>query len=184
MTAPAGQSAPPPIRHHWWRLGFLLAVLISICTLLMAEWFYDYYPSKLGPAQPIAFSHRLHVTEKQLSCVYCHSGAFDTKHAGIPPLETCMNCHRRIIIDHPQIQNLREHYDAGQTIAWNRVNDLPDFVFFDHSAHLAAGKDCGHCHGDVAGMDRVYYYQKFEMGFCVQCHRDNNASHDCLTCHR
>jgi hypothetical protein len=182
-TSPPAKPPAGPVARYW-RAGWLVAVLSAVCIALLAEQFYCYYPSRMGPEQPIAFSHRLHFTDKTVNCLFCHSGALDTKHAGIPPLETCMTCHRQIITDHPQIENLRRHYEAGQPVAWERVNDLPDYVFFDHSAHLAAGKDCSQCHGDVAGMDRVYYYERFQMGFCVQCHRDNNASHDCLTCHR
>jgi predicted CXXCH cytochrome family protein len=108
----------------------------------------------------------------------------NTARSGVPPLETCLLCHSRIIVDHPEIVKLRAYYDAGKPVEWVRVNDLPDFVYFDHSAHVRAGFDCGRCHGDVAGMDRVWLVHDFQMGFCVQCHRDNGFSHDCLICHR
>jgi len=108
----------------------------------------------------------------------------NTPHSGVPPVETCLLCHSRIIVDHPEIVKLRAYYDQGKPVKWARVNDLPDFVYFDHAAHIGAAFDCGRCHGDVAGMDRVWYVHDFQMGFCVQCHRDNNVSHDCLTCHR
>ena len=69
-------------------------------------------------------------------------------------------------------------------MVWERVNWLPEFVYFDHSMHLMRGVDCGHCHGDVSRMDRVAPARKFQMGFCIQCHRDNNVTHDCFVCHR
>ncbi len=151
----------------------------------MALAYYYYFPTELGPAQPIPFSHRFHVDTKKLSCLMCHSGAVNTDRAGVPPLETCMLCHKRIIVTNPWIQSLREHYDAGVPIEWVHANNrVPEFVYFSHQRHVRSGIDCGTCHGDVAHMDRVYTPIRIQMGFCVQCHRDNNFSHDCLVCHR
>jgi hypothetical protein len=146
--------------------------------------YYLYYPTVAGPQQPIPFSHRFHAGEKQISCLMCHTGAVDTPRAGLPPLETCMLCHKRIITTYPQIKELREHYEAGQPIEWVRVNHLPEFVYFNHEAHIRRGVDCSKCHGDVSAMDRVVPSPELLMGFCVQCHRDENVSHDCLVCHR
>jgi len=101
------------------------------------------------------------------------------------PVETCMLCHKRIIITHPQIQRLRKYYDDREPIPWERVNSLSEFVFFNHQRHVRAGFDCGRCHGDIANMDRVKPVVNLNtMGFCVQCHRDEEYSHDCLICHR
>ena len=164
----------------WW----LVAVLLLAVAGVTAWEYYHYFPRQLGPAQPIAFSHRVHVTDKQLNCLFCHSGALDTPRATVPPLETCLLCHSRILTQYPEIVKLRQAYEAGRPVAWVRVNDLPDYVFFDHERHVRGGIDCGQCHGDVAAMDRVTSVQPFEMGFCVQCHRDRGYSHDCLVCHR
>ncbi len=95
-----------------------------------------------------------------------------------------MLCHERIIIHHPYIEKLRSIYYSGGTISWVRVNQVPDFVFFNHSVHFRSGFDCGKCHGNVAQMDRVIQSVQLQMGFCVQCHRDNNFSVDCYICHR
>lgn len=165
-----------------------LATALGIAALLLAAFaaWAGYYPWRyqIGPEQPIAFSHRVHVNTKNISCVMCHTGVFDTPRAGIPPLETCMLCHERIITAHPQIVNLRSHYDAREPVKWTRVNDLRDYVYFNHQRHIQRGFDCGRCHGDVGAMDRVALVQPFKMGFCVECHRQNNYSVDCLTCHR
>ncbi len=95
-----------------------------------------------------------------------------------------MLCHERIITHHPYIKVLREHYEGNRPVEWVRVNDLPEFAYFSHQMHLYRGVDCGRCHGDVKGMDRIALAQSFKMSFCVQCHRDNQVSHDCLACHR
>jgi hypothetical protein len=163
----------------------LLTVSLVVVVAATAAGYYWYYPSGLGVAQPIPFSHRFHVTEKKLSCFFCHTGAISTERAGVPPVETCMLCHSRIIIHHPEIAKLRRHYDQRQPVEWNRVTTfIPEFIYFNHSAHIRAGFDCSRCHDDVAGMDRVSPAHEITMGFCVQCHRDQNASHDCLMCHR
>jgi hypothetical protein len=95
-----------------------------------------------------------------------------------------MLCHERVIVAFPKIRDLREHYDTGTPVEWNQVNRLPEYVYFSHERHIRSGVDCGRCHGNVVGMDRIVQPQEFTMGMCVQCHRDNNASHDCLRCHR
>jgi hypothetical protein len=140
--------------------------------------------AKIGPVQPIPFSHRVHATDKKISCVFCHSGSIDTDVAGIPPLETCMLCHSKIIIHYPPIAQLRNHYNSKVPVEWVRINVLQEFVFFSHQTHIQSGVDCGKCHGDVAGMDRVVMKKPFTMGVCIQCHRDTQVSYDCLMCHR
>lgn len=158
-----------------------VVVLLSAITLVL---FGVVYPRGLGPQQPIPFSHRVHVQTKKISCLMCHTTVTQGRHAGIPPLQTCLLCHQRIITTYPHIVELRQAFAKGQPIVWQRVNWVPEFVYFDHSLHLRQGIDCGACHGDVTGMDRVVAVRKFEMGFCIRCHREKNATHDCLGCHR
>ncbi len=161
-------------------LSVIGGLVILYMVLLYAYWF----RSGIGPKQPIPFSHRIHATEKRLSCVFCHYGAIDTDVAGIPPLETCMLCHSKIIIHYPQIVDLRQHYYDKVPVEWVRINVLQEFVFFSHQTHIQSGVDCGKCHGDVKQMDRIEMKKSFQMGFCVQCHRDTKVSHDCWMCHR
>ena len=171
------------------RIGtfFSLAALLAgavLVLLVLIYWAYrSYYPALAGPEQPIPFSHRVHATNKQVSCFMCHTGAAAGARAGIPAVETCMLCHSRIIISYPPIRQLRSHYFDNTPILWKRAFTLPDFVYFDHSVHIHRGIDCGTCHGDIARADRIKG-RGFIMGFCIQCHRDNNATHDCFTCHR
>lgn len=175
-------TGPEKIRWSDLYTQALLGIFAIIVAVLLAIGLY-YRKSQIGPEQPIPFSHRVHATEKQISCFMCHNHAMDSARSGVPPLETCMLCHHRIIVTYPQIQDLRRHYFQNVPVVWNKVTDLPEFCYFDHSVHIHRKIDCSHCHGNVAMMDRVVG-QKFKMGFCIQCHRDNGATHDCFTCHR
>lgn len=161
--------------------AMIVLALIAVMALVI---YAVLYPTGLGPKQPIPFSHRVHVHVKKISCVMCHSQVSETARAGIPPLQRCMLCHERIIRTFPYIEELRRHFEQGKPIIWQRVNWVPEFVYFNHSVHIQRGIDCGHCHGNVTMMDRVITAQEFKMGFCVECHRKNNASHDCFVCHR
>ena len=165
------------------RLAAFLAITAGVLAALMA-WLYYTYPAAEGLSQPLPFSHRLHAGDKQISCFFCHPGAMGGSQAGIPPLQTCMLCHQKIITTYPKIVELREHYAARAPIEWERVNQMQEFVYFSHEAHIRKGFDCSVCHGNVKGMDRIAPPQEFTMGFCVQCHRDNQGSTACLTCHR
>jgi hypothetical protein len=166
-----------------WRPPVALAVLLLgvLSALVLLD---RLYPAGLGQRQPIPFSHRVHVHAKKIGCLMCHSQAATTARAGIPPLETCLLCHDRIIRTYPYIALLREHYRSGRPVVWERVNWLPEFVYFTHAMHVRREIDCGRCHGNVALMDRVVPAREFRMGFCIQCHRENRATHDCFTCHR
>lgn len=175
---------PAKVRRPWGRLAAGLSLATGLVLVLAVWGYYDYFPDQIGVAQPIPFSHRFHVTEKRISCLMCHPGALETERSGVPPLETCMLCHKNIIATYPKIEVLRAHYDQGTPVPWVRVNHVPEFVYFNHSVHIRKGIDCGQCHGDVAHMDRVAPSPEITMGFCVQCHRDQDFSHDCLICHR
>jgi hypothetical protein len=158
--------------------------VIAIILLALAIYALNYYRSLIGIEQPIPFSHRVHAHVKKISCFMCHPEAIETARAGIPPLQTCMLCHSRIAITYPPIKRLRDQYFEGKPVIWKKVYSLPDFVYFDHSVHIHRRIDCSHCHGDVPLMDRIVKQQDFTMGFCIGCHKKNNATHDCLTCHR
>ena len=166
----------------------LLTALISLAAmiiLLFIFWSYNnYFPAEMGNKQPIPFSHRLHAGKKHISCFMCHEGAIKNARAGIPPLETCMLCHSNIIIHYPYIKKLRQHYFQNNPVKWVKIIQLPDFVYFNHSVHINKGIDCSKCHGNVDQMDRIVEAKELTMGFCITCHKQNNATHDCFTCHR
>jgi hypothetical protein len=172
------------VKRPWGRLAAWLSLATGAVLVVMVGGYYDYFPYQIGVAQPIPFSHRFHVTEKGVSCLFCHPGVIDTERAGVPPLETCMLCHKHIITTYPAIEVLAAHYNRAEPVPWVRVNHVPEFVYFNHERHIRKGFDCSQCHGDVAHMDRVAPSPEITMGFCVQCHRDENFSHDCLVCHR
>lgn len=159
----------------------ILIIFLSFTGVGLARY---YFLAGRGPEQPIHFSHRIHTTQKNISCFMCHNGAMETERAGVPPLQTCMLCHEKIIIHHPEIEKLRAHFAAGEPIEWVKIRDVPDFVFFDHSVHIHRKIDCSRCHGNVKEMDRVEQVSKLNMGFCINCHEDQHATTDCFTCHR
>lgn len=143
------------------------------------------YNEGYSPDQPIPFDHSIHVTKNQIQCQYCHNQVERSRHSNIPSLQTCMNCHLQVKTDSPHIQKLREAFDKGGTIEWVRVHQLPDFVHFNHSAHIARGVNCQTCHGPVETMQKIKQVQDLSMGWCINCHRqpENKAPLNCTTCH-
>lgn len=165
--------------------GVLLTLGLGITLTWMSWAYYAGGEARLGPEQPIPFSHRLHVTDKDIDCRFCHTGVDRVPNAGIPPVQTCMFCHKVIITEHPEIRKLRAHYDNEEPIPWARVFEVPDHVYFTHRVHMQkAGLDCTDCHGNIEEMDRLKAPRVFEMGFCLECHRPRDASTDCWTCHQ
>jgi len=128
-----------------------------------------------APEQPIAFSHKLHAGDSQIPCLYCHFGARTSRHAGIPPVNVCMNCHGVLTKQTVEIEKLKESVQRSQAIAWTKVHNLPDFVYFNHSQHVVGGVTCQACHGPVETMARIRQDAPLTMGWCVQCHRSRGA---------
>jgi hypothetical protein len=122
--------------------------------------------------QPIPFSHKHHVFEVGIDCRYCHTSVEETNFAGIPPTETCMTCHSQIWLDSPMLEPVRASYRTNRPIEWVRVHDLPDFVYFDHSIHVAKGIGCASCHGRVDLMPLTWREHSLQMRWCLECHRE------------
>lgn len=143
------------------------------------------YNKNYAPDQPLPFSHETHAGQYKIDCKYCHTSVEVSRHASVPSLNICMNCHLTVKVDSPWIQKLQKAYNSGESIAWKKVHLLPDFVKFNHAPHIKAGKDCSTCHGAVETMPIVYQWSSLSMGFCVNCHRqpENNAPISCGTCH-
>lgn len=143
------------------------------------------YDQHYQPDQPIPFSHQLHAGQYKIDCKYCHTSVEVSRHASIPSLNICMNCHIQVKTDSPWIQKVQEAYNSGKSIAWKKVHMLPDFVKFNHGPHIKAGKQCKDCHGPVETMPVVYQFSSLSMGWCVNCHRlpENHAPTNCGTCH-
>lgn len=121
--------------------------------------------------QPVPFSHRHHVGGLGLDCRYCHTSVEESSFAGMPATKTCMNCHAQIWADSPVLEAVRASFASGRPIAWTRVHDLPDFVFFDHSIHVRKGVACATCHGRVDEMPLLWQEKSLFMEWCLDCHR-------------
>ena len=121
--------------------------------------------------QPIPFSHKHHVGELGLDCRYCHTTVETSSYANLPPTATCMNCHSQIWSDSPTLEPVRASYATGQSIEWTKVYDLPGFVYFDHSIHVAKGVGCVSCHGRVDQMNVTEKAHSLNMEWCLDCHR-------------
>ena len=126
--------------------------------------------------QPVPFSHEHHVAGLGIDCRYCHTSVEESPFAGIPPTETCMTCHSQVWTEAPMLEPVRESYRTGRPLRWNRVHDLPDFVYFNHSIHVAKGVGCQSCHGRVDRMPLMYQAATLQMEWCLECHR-NPAQH-------
>jgi hypothetical protein len=121
--------------------------------------------------QPVPFSHRHHVTDAGIDCRYCHTSVEDSSFAGIPPTQTCMNCHSQLWVTSPVLEPVRESYRTGEPLVWTRVHNLADFAYFNHSIHVSKGFGCSTCHGRVDQMPLTWQSSTLFMEWCLDCHR-------------
>jgi cytochrome c2 len=184
-------------------IGLLALILFVVGGYLMAKGTVNLGRQKgYQPTQPIYYSHKVHAGVNQISCLYCHGNAWESKHAAIPSINVCMNCHQAIstyekgpklfdedgkeINGTAEIQKLYDAagYTAGQPwdpskakpVEWVKIHNLPDHVYFNHAQHVNAGKvQCQTCHGPVQEMDKVYQFTDLSMGWCVNCHRETKV---------
>ncbi|QDU66267.1 cytochrome c3 family protein [Engelhardtia mirabilis] len=124
------------------------------------------------PTQPIPYSHKLHAGDLKIDCRYCHNTVEDAAHSAVPPTATCMNCHSMIFTESHKLTPLRESFETGEPIEWVRIHDLPDYAYFNHSAHVNRGVGCVSCHGRVDKMEVVWQHEPLSMGWCLDCHRE------------
>ncbi|MCL4853474.1 MAG: cytochrome c family protein [Bryobacteraceae bacterium] len=122
--------------------------------------------------QPVPFSHKHHVSGLGIDCRYCHTTVETSNFAGIPPTETCMSCHSQIWVDSPMLEPVRASLRDNKSIEWTRVNDVPDFVYFNHSIHVNKGIGCETCPGRVDQMPLMVKAETLQMEWCLTCHRD------------
>jgi mono/diheme cytochrome c family protein len=202
-----GQKSPQPVPFYRNKIYLLL---FTIVLFVFAGYFLVEGAMGLGrqqgyqPIQPIYFSHKVHPGTNQISCLYCHGGAQDSKHATIPAVNVCMNCHMAVkeytgepikrddgttVNANEEIQKLYQYagwnpdtktYDKpGKPIEWVKIHNLPDFVYFNHSQHVKVGQvACQTCHGEMQKMDQVAQFADLSMGWCVNCHRTTNVQFD------
>src|SRR5882672_11275771 len=153
----------------------LVIVAVVVAGLGWALWELERTPyitnAGVRKPQPVPFSHQHHVTGLDIDCRYCHTSVEVSSFAGIPPTRTCMNCHAQIWTGAPMLEPVRDSFKTGNSLVWNRVNDLPDFVYFNHSIHITKGVGCNTCHGPVDRMPLMYNYASLQMEWCLECHR-------------
>ena len=123
------------------------------------------------PEQPVPFSHALHNGKMGIDCRYCHNHVEEAAHSNVPTTEVCMNCHSRVKLKSPKLQPVRDSWATGEPIQWVRVHQLPDFAYFNHSAHVNRNVGCQSCHGQVNEMEKIRQVSKLSMGWCLDCHR-------------
>ena len=190
------------------RVHIFIAVLLFSSILGVSFGATVLWPSRREagymPEQPLPFNHELHAGTLKIDCQYCHTEASKGPHATVPTLEVCMNCHAQVQPTDargeikPAMQMLLDHWDRGEPIEWVKVNDVADFVYFDHSRHVTAGVDCRECHGIVESMQHMKREFGLKMSWCLECHMQEppedskalergwttRAPFNCTTCHR
>ncbi len=184
-------------------LDYILRIRLPITLFVIVSAFaITYYASRperdgigYSPDQPITFSHKLHAGDMKIDCQYCHIGVEKSRHATVPSVNVCMNCHMIARKDRPQIMKLTEYYNQGKALPWKRIHRVADFAYFNHSVHVNRGIDCAVCHGEVSKMEKILQVNSFTMGTCLNCHRNphenipnitriNNGPTNCFACHR
>jgi hypothetical protein len=140
-------------------------------------------PRSVAP-QPVAFSHRVHQEKASLRCDFCHPGAAKGDAATLPPPDSCLTCHRVIKAESPEVAKLAAVAEQGGRISWVPVYRVPDYVFFGHAPHVAAGLGCGECHGPVETRDVLQKEVSTSMNACLDCHRRRAAPQNCVACHQ
>lgn len=149
-------------------------LLVTQLALIIGVYFRSnaYREVNIAIEQPVPFSHQLHNGALGIDCRYCHVSVNQSYFANIPATETCMTCHSQIKTNSPRLAVIRESYATGDPVLWEKVNRVPDFVYFNHSIHVNKGVGCNECHGQVNQMAVVWQPQAFFMGWCLNCHRN------------
>lgn len=174
----------------------IMAAAATVMSVLIRSPYFT--EARVVREQPVPFSHQHHVSGIGIDCRYCHTSVEESGFAGIPPTKTCMNCHSQVWADSPVLEPVRTSYREDRPLQWTRVNDLPDFVYFDHSIHVHRGVRCATCHGPVEQMQMTWRENTLFMEWCLDCHRHSEryvrnrdsrapssvALTNCSVCHR
>ncbi|NUM80167.1 cytochrome c3 family protein [bacterium] len=156
-------------------LILLAAVTFGLIGAVGFLWYYGspkFTDVGYRPKQPVPYSHKLHAGDLGMDCRYCHTGVEKSAVAMVPPTNTCMNCHKMVLTQSEKLLPVRESFASGMPIEWVKVHKIPDYAYFNHSAHINAGVGCESCHGNVAQMEVVEQKQPLSMGWCLDCHRN------------
>jgi hypothetical protein len=158
----------------------LVVVLLLVGAAVTASVFPTASNQGYAPEQPIPFSHKLHAGDNKIACQYCHTNVERSRHASVPGVGLCMNCHSFVKVTSPWIQKVQAAYKEKKPIEWVRVHELPDYVYFPHKRHVAKGVACESCHGNVKEMDKVAQHAALTMGWCMECHRGQTTPKNVL----
>ncbi len=161
-------------RFDYWTRRTIIGALAAALLALVALYYYapqQYTRVGYAPVQPVPFSHAQHAGQLGLSCLYCHTGVEESSVAKIPATQVCMNCHQTIKAESPKLALVRSSFATGNPVPWVRVHKTPDYVFFNHAAHVKRGVGCVSCHGKINEMAVVVHDQPLSMGWCLDCHR-------------
>jgi Cytochrome c7 and related cytochrome c len=155
------------------KIGTLVCLAVGISLIFVWRWSTDDpHAIHAPPQQPLPFSHEHHVRDDGIDCRYCHRAVEESSFAGIPSTQVCMTCHSQLFRDVQLFAPLHASYRSNTRLQWTRVNDLPDFVFFNHSAHVTHGVPCKECHGRIDQMPLTARARSLDMQWCLSCHRD------------
>ncbi len=176
--------------QRMWKKRLVRVGLVIVLILLIIGAGYGINLTQAAPEQPIQFPHIIHL-ERGVQCLYCHPGALRGPSPGLPTESKCWACHQQITVRNSEIDKLINYVQNNKPIQWVPVAILPDFVYFSHRPHIAAGLNCENCHGEISQMT-VAEPQKMNMGWCLGCHRSKFGGDpvmltkltDCGTCHK
>ncbi len=154
----------------------IVALLLTAGGVGAALWAINKSPfvarTRIPFDQAVPFSHKHHVAGLGVDCRYCHNTVERSASAGMPATETCMSCHSMVWTNAPMLEPVRQSWATGKSLEWNRVHDLPGFVYFNHSIHVNKGMGCSECHGRVDQMPLMYQQNTLYMEWCLECHRN------------
>lgn len=156
-------------------IKILLCKVITVILIVIGITYYftpKYTRVGYQPTQPVSFDHSLHAGQLGLDCRYCHSFGTVSSHSNVPTTQTCMNCHRQVKANSPKLAPLRESWETGKPMKWIKIHQAPDYVYFNHSAHVNRGISCASCHGKINEMEVVWHDKNHSMGWCLECHRN------------
>ena len=156
-------------------IGGILLVTLLFSALFAVVRSPDITNQNVTIEQTVPFSHQHHVGDIGIDCRYCHQSVETSAIAGVPPTQVCMNCHRELWNQSEMLAPVRESWETGQPLVWNRVHDLPDYVYFNHSIHIHKGIGCYECHGEVDQMRLTRQAEPLTMHWCLDCHRNPEA---------
>lgn len=163
------RSADTGVRIGLWALVCAPLIGVGLAMILVRSGYAT--GQDRTTLQPVPFSHAHHTAEIGIDCRYCHTGVETSAEAGLPPTSTCMSCHSQLWTGAEMLAPVRRSFARGERMRWNRVNDLPDYVYFDHSIHVTKGVACTTCHGPVGEMKLIRQEAPLSMGWCLDCHR-------------